>query len=64
MDSFLIRRTGAECIGVFFLVLGACGSVTVGGLTGAYGHMGMALFRRAWLLWSWWPLPVIFQWPI
>ena len=42
MDMFLIRRTGAECIGVFFLVLAACGSVTVGGLTGAYGQMGMA----------------------
>ena len=43
MDSFLMRRTGAECIGVFFLVLAACGSVMIGGLTGAYGHMGMAL---------------------
>ena len=42
MDSFLLRRTGAECIGVFFLVLAACGSVMIGGLTGAYGHMGMA----------------------
>ena len=42
MDMFLIRRTGAECIGVFFLVLAACGSVMIGGLTGAYGHMGMA----------------------
>ncbi len=42
MDSFLLRRTGAECIGVFFLVLAACGSVISGGLTGAYGHMGMA----------------------
>ena len=42
MDMFLIRRTGAECIGVFFLVLAACGSVIVGGLTGADGHMGMA----------------------
>ena len=43
MDSFLLRRTGAECIGVFFLVLAACGSVMIGQLTGAYGHMGMAL---------------------
>ena len=43
MDMFLIRRTGAECIGVFFLVLAACGSVIVGGLTGAYGHIGMAI---------------------
>ena len=42
MDMFLIRRTGAECIGVFFLVLAACGSVIVGGLTSADGHMGMA----------------------
>ena len=42
MDMYLIRRTGAECIGVFFLALAACGSVTVGGLTGAYGQMGMA----------------------
>ncbi len=42
MDMFLIRRTGAECIGVFFLVLAACCSVMIGGLTGAYGHMGMA----------------------
>ena len=42
MDMFLIRRTGAECIGVFILVLAACGSVIVGGLTGADGHMGMA----------------------
>ena len=42
MDMLLIRRTGAECIGVFFLVLAACGSVMIGGLTGAYGHMGMA----------------------
>ena len=43
MDMFLIRRTGAECIGVFFLVLAACGSVMIGGLTGAYGHIGMAI---------------------
>ena len=42
MDSFLLRRTGAECIRVFFLVLAACGSVMIGQLTGAYGHMGMA----------------------
>lgn len=42
MDSFLLRRIGAECIGVFFLVLAACGSVMIGELTGAYGHMGMA----------------------
>jgi len=42
MDSLLLRRTGAECIGVFFLVLAACGSVIIGGLTGAYGQMGMA----------------------
>ena len=42
MDMFLIRRTGAECIGVFFLVLAACCSVMIGGLTGAYGHIGMA----------------------
>ena len=42
MDFYLLRRTGAECIGVFFLVLAACGSVMIGGLTGAYGHMGMA----------------------
>ena len=42
MDLFLMRRTGAEFIGVFFLVLAACGSVMIGGLTGAYGHMGMA----------------------
>ena len=42
MDSFLLRRTGAECIGVYFLVLAACGSIMIGNLTGAYGHMGMA----------------------
>ena len=42
MNSFLLRRTGAECIGVFFLVLAACGSVMIGQLTGAYDHMGMA----------------------
>ena len=42
MDSFLLRRTGAECIGVFFLVLAACGSVMIGSQTGAYGHLGMA----------------------
>ena len=42
MNSFLLRRTGAECIGVFFLVLAACGSVMIGGLSGAYGHLGMA----------------------
>ncbi len=42
MDSLLLRRTGAECIGVFFLVLAACGSVMIGKTTGAYGHMGMA----------------------
>ncbi len=43
MESFLIRRTGAECIGVFFLVLAACGSIIIGGLTGAYGHFVMAI---------------------
>ncbi len=42
MNSFLLRRTGAECIGVFFLVLAACGSIMIGGLSGAYGHLGMA----------------------
>lgn len=42
MDSLLLRRTGDECIGVFFLVLAICGSGNVGGLTGAYGHMGKA----------------------
>lgn len=41
MDRFLLRRTGAECTGVFFPVLAACGSVMIGGLTGAYGHLGM-----------------------
>lgn len=43
MESYLLRRTTAECIGVFFLVSVACGSVMTGGLTGAYGHMGMAI---------------------
>ena len=42
MESYLLRRTTAECIGAFFLVSVACGSVMTGGLTGAYGHMGMA----------------------
>ena len=42
MDSLLLRRTGAECIGVFFLVLAACGSVMIGKTTGAFGYMGMA----------------------
>ncbi len=38
-----MRRTGAECIGVLFLMLAACGSVMTGGLTGTYGHIGMAI---------------------
>ncbi len=42
MNAYLLRRTSAECIGVFFLVLAACGSVMIGGLSGAYGHLGMA----------------------
>ena len=40
-ELLLLRRTGAECIGVFFLVLAACGSVMIGGLTGAYAQHGM-----------------------
>ena len=42
MNVYLLRRTSAECIGVFFLVLAACGSVMIGRLSGAYGHLGMA----------------------
>ena len=41
MDPFLLRRIRAECTGVFFPVLAACGTVMIGGLTGAYGHLGM-----------------------
>lgn len=42
MDTFLLRRTGAECIGVFFFVLAACGAVVVSELSGAFGHLGKA----------------------
>ena len=42
MELFLLRRTGAECIGVFFLILAACSSHIIGGLTGAFGHIGLA----------------------
>ena len=42
MDPFLLRRAAAECIGVFSLVLAACGAVIIGQLTGAFGHLGKA----------------------
>lgn len=43
MNSYLLRRTAAEFIGVFFLVSAACGAIIISELTGAFGHLGNAL---------------------
>jgi len=39
----LLRRTGAELIGVYALVTAGCGAVVVNSETGALGHVGIAL---------------------
>ena len=39
----LIRRTGVELFGVYALVTAGCGAIVVNSLTGALGHVGVAL---------------------
>lgn len=39
----LLRRTGAELFGVYALVTVGCGAIVVDNLTGALGHVGVAL---------------------
>jgi MIP family channel proteins len=39
----LIRHAGAELIGVYALVTAGCGAIVVNSLTGALGHVGIAL---------------------
>ncbi len=42
MDSWLLRRSVAELVGTFVLVLAGCGAVMVNTQTGALGHIGVA----------------------
>ncbi|HET6497938.1 MAG TPA: MIP family channel protein [Coriobacteriia bacterium] len=42
-DVPLLRRTAAEGIGTFTLVLAGCGAIVVDALTGSPGHVGVAL---------------------
>ena len=39
----LIRRSGAELFGTFALVAAGCGAIVVNSMTGALGHVGVAL---------------------
>lgn len=39
----LLRRCGAELVGTYALVTAGCGAIMVNSLTGALGHVGIAL---------------------
>ncbi len=43
MTTSLGRRVGAEFIGTYGLVTAGCGAIVVNSLTGALGHLGIAL---------------------
>lgn len=43
MDRLLLRRAAAELVGVYALVTAGCGAIMVNELTGALGHVGIAL---------------------
>ncbi len=43
MNADLWRRAGAEFAGTYALVTAGCGAITVDSLTGALGHLGVAL---------------------
>lgn len=42
MDSWLLRRTGAELVGTYALVTAGCGAIMVNAETAALGHIGIA----------------------
>lgn len=42
MDSWLLRRTGAELVGTYALVTAGCGAIMVDAETAALGHIGIA----------------------
>lgn len=42
MDAWLLRRSVAELVGTFVLVMAGCGAVMVNTQTGALGHVGVA----------------------
>lgn len=42
MDSWLLRRTGAEFFGTYVLVTAGCGAIIVESLTGNLTHLGVA----------------------
>lgn len=43
MDTWLLRRCGAEFIGTYALVTAGCGAIMANAQTGALGHVGVAL---------------------
>ncbi len=43
MENGLLRRTAAELVGTYALVTAGCGAVMVNELSGALGHVGVAL---------------------
>lgn len=42
MDTWLLRRTGAELVGTYALVTAGCGAIMVNAETGVLGHIGVA----------------------
>ncbi|GAB4508277.1 MAG: hypothetical protein OHK0046_00210 [Anaerolineae bacterium] len=42
MDTWLLRRTGAELVGTYALVTAGCGAIMVNTETAALGHIGIA----------------------
>jgi len=42
IDTWLLRRAGAEFIGTYCLVTAGCGAIMVNSQTGALGHVGIA----------------------
>lgn len=42
MDTWLLRRAGAEFLGTYALVTAGCGAIMVNSQTGALGHIGVA----------------------
>lgn len=42
MDTWLLRRTGAELVGTYALVTAGCGAIMVNAETAALGHIGIA----------------------
>ncbi len=42
MDTWLLRKAGAELVGTFVLVLAGCGAIMMNAQNGALGHVGVA----------------------